>query len=167
MPSVFWLSFLQWSITLSGVGLFFLAGHSWLLALHERRILKRTGHNGVLRASALNHLVCSSTRLFAASLSICGGFALTLLPDFALVSGVIAGCAWLMYNGLLMINLGFEWWMHDRMVTLTRDEVALTQVDELVALERTAERLERTAERLERAQERDERSQERQDRKVL
>ena len=157
MPSSFQLNVLQWALVLSGVLAFVLSGASWIAALRERHALAWAKTNGALSAAALLHLVTASTRLIAATISIAGGIALLVLPDFAISSGVLAGICWLAYNLLMATNLSIEWWARMRMARSLATTDRLTLVNELAMqrVERTAERLERTAERLELAHERE------------
>ena len=156
MPSPFVLDALQWAITLSGVVAFVLASASWHTARSERQALLWSGQNGAMKAATMLHLITASTRAVAALLSMMGGVALILLPDFSIISGVVAGACWLAYNLLMTTNLVAERWAHGRMAVSLAGQERLSLVDELALqrIERTAERLERTAERLERMHER-------------
>ena len=122
---------------------------SWIAALRERRALQHTGQNGAMRAAVRLHLITSSCRMLAATLSVGGGAALIVLPDFVLPSGVLAGLAWLMYNMLMGVSLVTERWANCTMAVALASKEALTLVDEMVMqrIERTAERLERQHER--------------------
>jgi hypothetical protein len=110
MPSSAVLTALQWSITVSGLIVFAFSLSSWLAAHGERYALRRTGQNGGMGATAALHLVTASTRLVCGVLSMGGGVALAMLPDFALPSGLIAGAVWMGYNLLLITNLAVEAW---------------------------------------------------------
>ena len=166
MLSPFFITMLQWAITLSGLVVFTLSAMAWYVAHLERRSLRKIRENGSLAAAARLHLIVSSGRMLAAAISITGGLALVLMEDFVMPAGVLAGACWLAWNLILTFNLYMEWRTRMTMKnSVVRYEV-LTQIDEIVAqrIERTAERLERTAERLEREHERLERAQERKER---
>jgi len=157
MPSPVWLAWLQWAITLSGVFTFILSWMSWTAAMRGRRALKRSGRNGALRAEVITRVTTSSVRMCAATISVGGGISLLVLPNFAIVSGVVAAVCWLTYNLLMGVNLVVGWWARVEMATALASKEALTLIDEMVMqrIERTAERLERTAERLERQHDRE------------
>lgn len=159
MPPSHLLDALQWSITLSGAAAFVLSMVSLSAALRERAALRRSGQNGALAASVRLHSITATTRALAASLTVGGGTWLIVLPDFAVLAGVVAGCCWLAYNLLLIVNLSVEWWARGRMSAALDAKESVAIVDEMIMqrIERTAERLERTAERLERQHEREER----------
>jgi hypothetical protein len=109
------LTYLQWTITLSGVIAFWLSVWSWRAAYDEIEALKAARLNGALWAAARLHLITATNRLVAASLSMGGGVALTMMPDFVVSSGVLAGVMWLLYSWLMTLNPATEMWARRKM----------------------------------------------------